>query len=633
MGDYVIYPSEACFGDTPREYPLFCRSTPASQSFYISTSFSLLTQLCRLKATGICKDIIEKSTHLISDGLKLLDPQNPFATYANYFPKFLSESLNKSITELESFLLSYGAYLTCGMRVLLAGAFSRSGNTDPCSAILNIQSTHIDEEAYLQMLSSALPIAIEYFQGVNKVVYCEPPNMAPKLLISIGLLTRTPVSEYAALKHQNFEAYSRSNDRNLLGTHPFVYSPAVQRVPSYPMQIVPREVSAGKDIPKAQAGYGMPQNPKMVDTLNLLFQILVKREWKFSEEETGDLKPKIKELARKGGYEENARKVLNVMKRCTCEHGFQCFVKLQCQKMHCFACIQEEIALKSLGSHQIFCACKQRLTDNEIQYYFSITPNQPQMSRLPDPQADARANSHAMVIEKAPELNTGDQRGFNFYQPDNEMKEPVYETEVVPEVRQYGGMQGESPRVMPGGIQEGKQGLMPMPVPGGNHGPMPSPGGIPVVLPVPIGKHGPIPGPMPVPGGVSTGVMPTPGGMPMPTPGGMPMPIPGGVPMPMPLPVPVPVLLPGTGPDRNPSAAPGPAFTGFPMPSMPGGPGINLPMPLPMPTGPIGGRPPAESQFSTGTLPKMNFCSKCRLPIKQSDLTKVNNMLYHKDCA
>ena len=516
MTDFAIYPSEPSSSDTPPDYPLLCRSTPTSHSFYISTSFSLITQMYRLKATGISQDIIDKSTNLIVEGLQLLDAQSSLSHYANYFPIILNSSLTGTLADLETQLASYALYLSCGMRVLLAGAFNRQNEAIECNNILSMRETQINEEVYLEMLSSVLDIAIEFFVGGNRDIYYEPPNMTPKLMISVIVLSRNNGgSEYAAMKHKNFEEYARSGDRNLLGTHPFVYSPAVQRVPSLPREAMQNLRSLGNEAgPQSVEGGAL-----MKDTINCLFEILITREWKFSKEEAKNIKPKIKELQGKIEYKGNAEKVLRRMRKHSCGHGFKYFVKMECQKTHCIECLQDEINLKSLAPHQILCACRQRLTDTEIQYYFSSVVQSNPVPRSQQPRDFPNPSDHGMIIEENKYLHKGG--------------------------------------------SEGNPGISnPVSVPGGMLGPMSR--GVPNTGPVPVGFYGSMPG---------IG------------------------------------LMAAQVPDLRQVVNPG--LTG-------------------MPTGP--GLPPAN-EVNNSPQQRISFCSKCRLPIKNSDLAKVNNMLYHRGCT
>lgn len=512
MADVVLYPNQSPFGNLSPEYTNFCRSTPVFQSFYTSTAFSLIMQICRLKSLDIVQEVINFATNLVHDGLKLPNLPNDLKTSAEQFPSFLNHAKTSSISDLEKSTVHYVGIINAGMRVIMTQIFCANGNYLEAENVLRLQPIS-NFNNFFEVLSGSLGIAIEVFCEGNRVVHCK--SNGKRLMISMIAIPTGNEIEFAAVNHMKLGQEQIS--RNALETYPFVYEQ--ESTFRFDKQTIPH------------AGSGPEDGSTLLEkTLNAFLEILLSRQWQFSEGETKTLKPKLKSLLSNPKYSEKAQKVLKNLNKAPCEHNFQHFAKFQCQKFHCILCIQAEINLKSLTSSQIFCPCKKKITEEEALYYFSAA-----LSPAPIP---ANLNPPKKTSERSDNIKAEPKPSF------------------------------EPPKNMP--------------IPVENFSPAIKSSPFEVEM-----KNEPI-------------KMPQPSGFPM-NPDQF-----------------------RISPPKVPEFIPIPAPSGFlPMSGMPG-------MPFPGKQEMPRYTPKMES---TGTLPKMIFCKKCGLPIKQGDQVTRDNLVYHSSCC
>ena len=83
-------------------YKTMCRVTPASQSFYASLGYSILSQICRLKDINIEKPLTDELNSLFQEGINSLYCEDSLRNSASYFSQILNYAYNKDIIAYEN---------------------------------------------------------------------------------------------------------------------------------------------------------------------------------------------------------------------------------------------------------------------------------------------------------------------------------------------------------------------------------------------------------------------------------------------------------------------------------------------------------------------------------------------------
>ena len=443
-----------------------------------------------------------------------------------------------------------------------------------------------DDSLYFQEIANYLPIAIELYSD-SRQFFCGQDTSPNKIMISLFKFPTSDAIEYVSIQHNHFFAFNQTNDLNLLSNFPFVYT-------------VP-----GKTIP---------------EILKLFSEIMNQNKWRFSKEEIIMLKPQLKEFKKIPDFQESANLLLKLMKNDSCEHNFKFFGRFSCGEIHCIQCMRDEISLKSLEHHQIFCECKIKAKDDEIYYYFGI-------SHL-KVDNNSNGNMEMQHNDHLSEIKIAENAPYQAPPESNDYSEPYIDQISPISVSKPGSQLPES---LPFSSNPG-----PPSVPGVHIGLPPQGTSMPnPQIPTSTGANPPFPGippqgpsmqNIPIPpgpnfsmSGTSTGANPqfqgisTQGPL-MPNPPGPKSSMPGA---------PTGAIPPFSVPTQNPLIL---------NPSIPGGaygshPFIGTPPPIPRAPMPAIGPAPSVS-----TISKLKFCSKCKMPIRQNEENLKDGKNYHKTC-
>ena len=366
MSEVRFYNNQSPSGNLPREYNFFCKTVPSFQSFYASFGFSLLTQISRLRSTNLGSAPANQLNNLIDEALKIGFSEQ-IQECLTQLGVIISQIYQYDHATYEQWLAGYdGFYVAWGIRAILSYLFYCNNNPYYATVITN-SGISSDDSIYFNYLASSLKIAIEVFYPNERKIYTEHSLESSKLMITMALVSYIPENEYAAVKHVNYDLFVDSNDEKYLNGV-LVYRQEVSRAASGPGRQIP------VSIPKAVTN---PENPPAKESLssllNYLVEIIISRNWIFSIKQVEEIKPLLKKFSNNPRYQQKFTEIIKRMKGMNCEHSFENYAKFECGKFHCWGCIQDEIKLKTLLAHQIFCSCKKKLTDSEISYYFNLS--------------------------------------------------------------------------------------------------------------------------------------------------------------------------------------------------------------------------------------------------------------------
>lgn len=361
MNQACAYPKQDNYGNMPESYIYMVRFYPSSDSFYAAIMWELATQICRFKQNSLGKDLYEKLNSLALE-FPSVPGANNFYEHAKNLPAILETALLQEIGEFESFLCPYSIYLNYSCRCLLALICLKKGFGSEISLCFK-PGTAIDEFKHLPLLSDFLNIAIEVINSPTSIIlYCEGKPCQTRLLLSLAYLGGDD-KEFAVACNKLTDTFALNPNQNLLQSHPFVYNLPISRIPSNPSPVNPIQSNTNIDFPQAAC-----------NLLKLQFEIFTEVNWEISQAEADALKILLKKLPDKSEYASYKNTISRRLKRYFCDHSQKAYFKFKCERKHCIECFKEEIALKSLQAHQIFCSCKKPLTQEEIKYFFDLIP-------------------------------------------------------------------------------------------------------------------------------------------------------------------------------------------------------------------------------------------------------------------
>jgi hypothetical protein len=298
----------------------------------------------------------------------------------------------------------------------------------------------------------------------------------------------------------------------------------------------------------------------------------------------------MKKLPEKSEYQDYKKAILKKLKQSSCEHSQKEFYAFTCGKSHCVECFKDEISLKSLQAHQIFCSCRKQLTNEEIRYFFEVKPQQSN-ERSFDAKAQNQTKPSPYITPSGPPSLpqfSNPQGGTGILGPPsgpNIIIPPTFNQPNSPSIERPSG-----PPQMPPGLSSPPQ------MPSGLSGPPQMPSGLSGPPLIPPGLLGPpqippgLSGPPQMPSGFPT-IPNTKSGPVNFTPNMPNMPN-----------MPIPNVRPGQDAPSLPSNLPALNNTGGP------------------------------SGFISNTLPRIKFCAKCNMPVNTNNLEERNGKFYHKNC-
>lgn len=374
MAEVILHCGQGVYPNIPSGFVELCRITPASQSFYGSVSYALITQICRLKNSRVSKEPFENVLGYLSQGISSLKLSPQLNAQAQYFQEIIKKTYELPLSSFEIGINKLGTYLAAGMRVILAAILTSRNEISEANNILNYADLATNGSSYLSIISSSLSVAVELLDGSDKTIIFEGPSQSERLMIAIAYIPMPSGNEYAVALHSQYKVCSDTQKIELLNGYPFTYSKSgINRVPTNPLATpIPTFSQLAVSVPTLTPPPSTSVPSSVSELLSYCLDILIDKKWVFSIEEAKILKPIIQKIYKNPVYNEKISKVYKSVKKPNCEHNFKQFAVLECGVYHCIQCISDEIKLKTLDSHQIFCGCKKKLNDAEISYYFDM---------------------------------------------------------------------------------------------------------------------------------------------------------------------------------------------------------------------------------------------------------------------
>lgn len=545
------------FGQLAADYPQICKVTPQSHSFFASFGFSLLCQISRLQSTGHISNCLQQLDQYLNETQGAVGGSEYYIQKLNEFRSFIDYAKTTPVATYVPWVTQTGCETISYVIRLIALIMLQKKNHPEFSTLSDMVSSPKDDQGILKVLSEYLMVAISFY-NYNSFLTFDENQLTVKPLLFLGKLGQ---EEFVSLIHSKF--VDGSDTSQLVNTFPLVHvKQAALNVGRVTSNMIPTDMQIPK-IPKIQPS----ETPYTVMT-KFIMQVLISRNWKFSIKEKEILMPILKPLLLNDFYKEEATKLYRILKSCDCEHSFSSFYLFQCGKYHCSVCISEEIELKQLMDHQVFCPCRQKVKENEISYFF---------------------------LEKT----RNSLQNFNKVQYGNNSPIENAYSPNTPQSPLLGGNKGMPP----------------------NSGPstgMPH-SGVSSGLPTGMTGLGMSPSmPPAMPPAMSSGIPPSmPSGMPPSMPSGMPPGMSSGMPPAMSSGMP-PAMLPGMPPAMS-SGVPPVMHQG--MPSFPAMPGFGSSIP--------GENNLLQGSIS---LPRVSFCTKCHVPINPAEIETRGGKPYHKNC-
>ncbi|OMJ65947.1 hypothetical protein SteCoe_37389 [Stentor coeruleus] len=361
MAQANAYPNQKNYGNMPQDYIHMVRFYPNIDSFYTAIMWGLVTQVCRHKKNQLGKDLYEKLNSSIMEFPSVPGTKNLFE-HAKNLSTILQNALYQEIADFELFLCPYSIYLNYSCRCLLALICLKKNFSSEIALCLK-PGTLIDESKHLSLLSSFLNIAIEVINSeINLVLHCEGKPCQTRILISLAYLGGDE-KEFAVACNRLNDTFALNPNENMLMSHPFAYNLPVNRIPSSPSSVIPVQSNANFTLPQAAC-----------ELLKWQLEYFSKNNWEVSQKEADVLKILIKKLPERSEYAQYKKNIRENLKKYFCDHSQKAYFQFRCGRKHCIECFKEEITLKSLQAHQIFCSCKKPLSQEEIKYFFDLPP-------------------------------------------------------------------------------------------------------------------------------------------------------------------------------------------------------------------------------------------------------------------
>lgn len=572
MAQAEAFTNQANYGILPQPYPFMVRFTPASDSFYIGLIWSLINQVCRHRKNSYGKELSDKLNSVAMDSINV-PGSSQYYEQTKHLSTFLQAALNQDIVQFQSYIMPYVNFFMYFGRSILSSICFKKGFNPEVRSCLSPGFT-IDESKIFPAISELLNVAIEVFYNPNDCrIYCEGKPVPSRILISLAIISAE--KEVAVACHYQNDSYTATLDQQLLNSHPFLYIKPIQKIVSNPAN---NYLVHQNSLPNNDAA--------VTELLKNQMKIFCELGWILSKKQASAIKKLMKKLPEKSEYADYKKPLLKKLKQSSCEHSQKDFYAFACGKNHCVECFKDEIGLKSLQSHQIFCSCRKQLTNEEIRYFFEIKPQQSNERSIDAKfQNQARPNSGNQIPFITPSgppsapIFSNPQGGTGILGPpsgSNIIFSPSFSQPSTTSIEKPSGLPQMSP---------------------GMSGPLQMPPGIPGPPQIPPG----IPGPPQMPLGLSSSPQISSGFPAIPSTMSTPFNSTSGLPS-----MPIPNVRPGQD-------APG------------------LPPSLP-PNLPVLNNSAAISGFTSSTLPRIKFCAKCNMPVNTSNLEERNGKFYHKNC-
>jgi hypothetical protein len=246
-------------------------------------------------------------------------------------------------------------FIAYAMRGVVYLILHRSSHQE-ANYVIDMQTPPYNDREILKLVAESLKLGIHFIENGRNLEFFEDSSDS-KPVIFIGKHD----GEYQVLNHKDY-----LNNQNF-ETYPYVYKrtsapPAPPAPINAPPMAPPQPVNASQSKQES--------NSIFTGLLKQIIKIMNDRQWRFGSEEKKKIKLYLKNLKKFKIYQEEVKILKSLIEESLCSHSFGSFFLFTCGKLHCRECFHEEITLKKLLKHQIYCSCKKLLQEKELAYFF-----------------------------------------------------------------------------------------------------------------------------------------------------------------------------------------------------------------------------------------------------------------------